>query len=207
MGLWSRLWAAGYDFLGARTQRVEAPYRKRIAEAAPGEVLEIGAGTGFNFPHYRAATKVFAIEPDPSMRRRGERRALAASVAVAVLPGSAHALPFADASFDTVILSLVLCSIPDADLALREARRVLRPRGRIHFYEHVRATDPALARKQDRINPIWRFVNRGCNTNRDSVGAIERAGFRFDELERFDLAEKGVPKVVRPHAIGVASRD
>lgn len=205
MSLWDRMWAAGYEFLGKKAQKVEGPFRSRIVTGARGDVLEVGAGNGFNFLHYKAAARVVAVEPDPAMRKRGEARARAASVPIELGPGDAHRLDFSDASFDTVIFSLVLCTIPDPTRALSEARRVLRPGGEIRFYEHVRAKDPAVARRQDRFVKPWRAVNRGCHPNRDTVAAIEGAGFRFSELEEFDLNERGVPKIVRPHAIGVAT--
>jgi len=207
MGMWNKFWAAGYEFLGKKAQKVEGPHRKRIVEDARGDVLEVGAGNGFNFPHYRAATRVVAIEPDPEMLKRGLSRARAASVPIELRPGDAHHLDFPDDSFDTVIFSLVLCTIPNPARALAEARRVLRPGGEMRFYEHVRSQDPAVARKQDRWLKPWRAVNLGCHPNRDTVATIEGAGFRFAVLERFDMNERGVPKVVRPHAIGIASKD
>jgi ubiquinone/menaquinone biosynthesis C-methylase UbiE len=205
MGLWDRLWAAGYEFLGTRAQKVEGPFRERIVSDARGDVLEVGAGNGFNFPHYRAAARVVAIEPDPEMRKRGVARARAATVPISLVPGDALRLEYPDASFDTVIFSLVLCTIPDPGRALAEARRVLRPGGEIRFYEHVRSTDASAALRQDRWLKPWRFVNRGCHPNRDTLGAIRGAGFTFTELEEFDLNERGVPRIVRPHAIGVAT--
>lgn len=204
MSLWDRLWAGGYEFLGKRAQKIEAPYRERIASEARGEVLEVGAGTGFNFPHYRVASRVVAIEPGPSMRSFAQRRASGVTVPVEVLPGNAHALEFPDATFDTAIFSLVLCTIPDPARALSEAKRVLRPGGEIRFYEHVRSKDRAIAAKQDRWLKPWRAFNRGCHPNRDTVAEITRAGFLFAVLDEFDLIARGVPKVVRPHAIGTA---
>ena len=187
-------------------QPLERPYRERIAADARGDVLEVGAGTGFNFPYYRSATRVVAIEPDDAMRRRAERRAPAATVPIEVRKGDAHTLDFPDGSFDVVIFCLVLCTIPDPARALAEARRVLKPGGEIHFYEHVRATEPALAARQDRWLKPWRGFNRGCHPNRDSVGVIRQAGFVMKELDEFDLDEKGVPKIVRPHALGMATK-
>jgi ubiquinone/menaquinone biosynthesis C-methylase UbiE len=204
MGLWDKLWAGGYEFLGKRAQRIEGPYRERIASEAIGEVLEVGAGTGFNFPHYRVALRVVAIEPDVGMRSYAQRRASEAAVPLEVRPGNAHELDFPDDSFDTVLFSLVLCTIPDVDQALAEAKRVLRPGGEVRFYEHVRSSDPALAARQDRWLKPWRACNRGCHPNRDTLAAFERAGFTFPELEVFDLVARGIPKIVRPHAIGRA---
>lgn len=207
MGLWDRLWARGYEFLGKRAQEIEAPYRERIVRSARGEVLEVGAGTGFNFPHYREASRVVAIEPSPSMRSFAQRRASEAKVPLEVKAGDAHALDFPDDSFDTVIFSLVLCTIPDPVRALAEAKRVLRPGGEIRFYEHVRSKDAAIGAKQDRWLKPWRVFARGCHPNRDTVTEMRHAGFEFSELDEFDLIAKGVPKVVRPHAIGIAVLD
>jgi ubiquinone/menaquinone biosynthesis C-methylase UbiE len=206
MEIWARLWAAGFDWVGQRMMPVQGPHRRRIIQDAPGEVLEIGAGTGLNFAFYRAAQRVVAIEPGDALRRRAERRARTAPVRIEVRPGNAHNLEFPDASFDTVIFSLVLCTIPDPARALAEARRVLRPGGEIRFYEHVRAEDAALARRQDRWERPWKAFNRGCHPNRDSVATIERAGFALKEVDRFDQKGKGMPKIVRPHVIGVAVR-
>jgi ubiquinone/menaquinone biosynthesis C-methylase UbiE len=198
------MWAAGFDFAGRRMMPVQGPHRRRIVEDAPGDVLEIGAGTGFNFAFYRKARRVVAIEPGDALRRRAERRAPSAPVPIEVREGNAHRLDFPDASFDTVIFSLVLCTIPDPARALAEARRVLRPGGEIRFYEHVRAEDPALAQRQDRWERPWKAFNQGCHPNRDSVAEIERAGFEVRELKRFDQVAKGMPKIVRPHVIGSA---
>lgn len=201
-GIWARLWSAGYEFLGVRFAKIEEPHRKRLVEDARGEVLEVGAGTGFNFPRYRSAGRVVALEPEEPMRRRAERRTRSASVPIEVMPGSAEELPFPDESFDTVVFSLVLCTIPHPERALAEARRVLRPGGEIRFYEHVRSTDPRIARRQDRILRPWRAFNRGCHPNRDTAATIERNGFAFSELDRFDLEK--APKIVRAHILGRA---
>jgi ubiquinone/menaquinone biosynthesis C-methylase UbiE len=114
-------------------------------EGARGEVLEIGAGTGKNLPLYRAAERVVALEPDSAMRARAQDAVLEARVPVEVVEGDGMALPFPDTSFDTLVFSLVLCTVPDMEQTLTEARRVLRPGGILRFYEHVRADDPRLA--------------------------------------------------------------
>jgi SAM-dependent methyltransferase len=121
-------------------------------------VLEIGAGTGRNLPLYRHATRVVALEPGPGMRARANQAARAAPLPVEVVDGRAEDLPFADASFDTVVASLVLCTVPDPAQALAEARRVLRPGGRLRCYQHVRADDPRLARWQDRLERPWGWL-------------------------------------------------
>ncbi len=205
MSGFGRLYAAGYDHFTKRLDaKGGAEHRQRLVAKAEGEVLEIGAGTGRNLRDYPAATKVTALEPDPDMRARAERRARRARVPVEVVDGDALSLPFPDASFDTVVFSLVLCTIPDPARALREAQRVLRPGGSLRFYEHVRSGEEQLARRQDRWCRAWRWFGRGCHPNRDTVSLIEQSGFTVGELDEFSLA--GAPSIVRPHVLGVAER-
>jgi SAM-dependent methyltransferase len=200
-----RLGAAGYDWLFDRVDPLGgADYRRRLVEQATGAVLEIGAGTGRNLPRYRTATRVVALEPLPGTRARAHQAARTAQVAVEVVDGTAEALPFPEAAFDTVVASLVLCTVPDLAQTLAEARRVLRPGGTLRFYEHVRADDPRLARWQDRLERPWGWLAGGCHPNRDVVAAITAAGFRVLELDRFDF--QIMPPLVRPHVLGVAQR-
>jgi ubiquinone/menaquinone biosynthesis C-methylase UbiE len=117
---------------------------------------------------------------------------------------TAEHLPFPDAAFDTVVASLVLCTVADRAQALAEARRVLRPGGTLRFCEHVRADDPQLARWQDRLERPWGWLAGGCHPNRDVVAAITAAGFRMLELDRFDL--QIMPLLVRPPVLGLAQR-
>jgi SAM-dependent methyltransferase len=167
-------------------------------------VLEIGAGTGRTLPLYRTATRVVALEPGPGTRARAHQAARTAQVAVEVVDGTAEALPFPEAAFDTVVASLVLCTVPDLAQTLAEARRVLRPGGTLRFYQHVRADDPRLARWQDRLERPWGWLAGGCHPNRDVVAAITAAGFRLLELDRFDF--QLMSPLVRPHVLGVAQR-
>src|SRR5215218_254025 len=200
-----RLAAAGYDWLFDRVDPLGgADHRRRLVEQATGEVLEIGAGTGRNLPLYRTATRVVALEPAPGMRARATRAAQAGQVAVEVVDGTAEDLFFPDAAFDTVVASLVLCTVPDPARALAEAHRVLRPGGTLRFYEHVRAEDPRLARWQDRLERPWGWLVGGCHPNRDTVAAITAAGLRLVQLDRFDLP--AMPPLARPHVLGVAER-
>jgi ubiquinone/menaquinone biosynthesis C-methylase UbiE len=205
MSLFSRLYAAGYDRWMARLDRQGGEeHRRRLVEDAEGKTLEVGTGTGMNLRFYRKASRVVALEPDPGMRQRAERRAERAAIPVEVVDGDGMNLSFPDASFDTVVFGLVLCTIPDPGRALSEAHRVLRPGGELRFYEHVRSTDPTVARAQDRYHRPWRWFGRGCNCNRDTLTTIERAGFDIAVLDRFDMP--GLPRIVRPHVEGTATR-
>jgi ubiquinone/menaquinone biosynthesis C-methylase UbiE len=144
---------------------------------------------------------VVAIEPDARYARRLERRATEAHVPVEVVRGRAEAIPFPDGSFDHAVATLVLCSVENLDGALAEIRRVLRPGGSLVFLEHVRG-EGRTARWQDRLTPIQRRVADNCHLNRDTPAAIERAGFRVDELERFSFP--GGHRLTRPAVQGVA---
>jgi SAM-dependent methyltransferase len=166
VSLFGKVYARCYDRFMDRIDRDgAAEHRRCLVEEAGGEVLEIGAGTGKNLPLYRAAERVVALEPDPAMRARAHEAAWEAQVPVEVVEGNAVALPFPDASFDTVVFSLVLCTVLDLERTLAEARCVLRPGGTLRFYEHVRAADPHLARWQDRLERPWGWVGRGCHPN------------------------------------------
>jgi ubiquinone/menaquinone biosynthesis C-methylase UbiE len=198
-----RFQARCYDFFMDRMDRAgAAEHRRRLVVEAEGKVLEIGAGTGKNLPLYGVAERVVALEPDPGMRARAQAAARQAQIPVEVVEGDAMALPFGDGSFDTVVFSLVLCTVPDLVRALAEARRVLKPGGVLRFYEHIRAQEPRLARWQDRLERPWGWVGSGCHPNRDTPAAVAKAGFRVLSLEEFDFA--AMPPIVRPHVLGIA---
>lgn len=199
-----RIFAASYDFLtrGAE-RRLLGGLRQQVVQTATGRVLEIGAGTGANFPYYQRGQieEIVAAEPDLFMLQRAIRRAEALKLPVTFSQSPAEALPFPDAAFDTVVATLVLCSVVDLDQALAEVRRVLKPGGTLHFIEHVRAEGTGAARFQDLLTPLWRRVGAGCHLNRPTAAAIRAAGFQIQELREGRL---GLPL----HAMisGVARR-
>jgi ubiquinone/menaquinone biosynthesis C-methylase UbiE len=199
------LFARCYARVGHLMDAEIGDHRQRLLAGLRGRVLEVGAGNGLNFPHYPATvTEVLAVEPEPYLRRLALAAASQAPVPIRVVAGTAEALPAPDASVDAVVASLVLCTVADPDQALAEVRRVLRPSGRLRFYEHVRASDSRLARWQDRLERPWGWLVGGCHPNRDTVAAIAAAGLQLVALDRFDLA--AMPALARPHVLGVAER-
>lgn len=201
MGLRATLFALGYDRFSAGAERSGlAALRASLLAQATGRVLEIGAGTGANLPHYGAVESLTVAEPDGAMLRRLERRVRAGGGSPAVVRAAAEELPFADGSFDTAVSTLVLCGVGDQPRALAELRRVLVPGGRLLLLEHVRAEDPALARRQDRVNPLHRFF-ACCDCNRATLAAVTAAGFDAT-VERTELPR--APRHVRPLIVGAA---
>jgi ubiquinone/menaquinone biosynthesis C-methylase UbiE len=179
------IFAALYDPITASMERRwMGGRRRRLLAGARGAVLEIGGGTGANLAHYRDVDRVTIAEPDPFMRHRIGPKLEDARVPVEVSAAGAEELPFPDGSFDTVVSTLVLCTVPDQASALDEVRRVLRPGGRLLFIEHVRAAG-STARWQDRLEPLWGRLLGGCHPNRDTVLAIEEAGFEIETFESF----------------------
>ena len=183
-------------------------HRRRLLAGIAGRVVEVGAGTGANFAYYPSAVpEVVAVEPEPRLRDLAERAAAAAPVPVTVLDGVADRLPAGDAAFDAAVVSLVLCSVPDQAAALGELHRVLRPGGRLHFWEHVRADGGALARVQRVMDAtVWPAVGGGCHAGRDTAAAIAAAGFTVERLERFRFPETQVPMPTAPQILGTAVR-
>lgn len=179
-----RWFAAMYDCVTRWSERRELQHlRPLVAGAATGYVLELGAGTGANFPYYRGGVRLVGTEPDPFMLRRAQKRAQQLGLAMEFHQCPAEALPFADASFDTVVSTLVFCSVSDPALALAEIKRVLKPDGTFRFMDHVRADESFTGQVQDFLTPVWRWFGAGCHLNRQTAASIEAAGFRILEQE------------------------
>src|SRR6201987_3134999 len=183
MSLRWTIMAPAYDRMmrGAEDAGVRELRQGLVADAS-GRVLEIGAGTGLNLPHYNGSLESLVLtEPQAPMVRRLQRAVHEHAPEAQGLRAPAEDLPFEDDSFDTVVTTLVLCGVDDQPRAVREARRVLRPGGRLLFLEHVRADDPGFARFQDRMNWLNRIVV-GCDCNRPTLATIEGEGLAGAKL-------------------------
>jgi SAM-dependent methyltransferase len=198
--------AAIYDCIAAASEREGLAARRReLLTDARGRVLEVGAGTGLNLEHYaEEIEELVLVEPERAMVRKLEQRLSEIGRRAKIVEARAEALPFTDAAFDTVVCTLVLCSVDDPVRALDELRRVVRPDGSLLFLEHVRSDDPRTALLQNRINPVWRFVANGCNCNRPTLSLIERS-FSVDEVERGEIPK--APRIMRPLVSGRATAD
>lgn len=196
-----RLFAGLYQRRARRAERGEiGQHRQRLIAHAQGRVLDLGAGTGQSFQHMPpTAEEVVAVEPDVWMLRHASRQQDDSPVPVTFVRAWGHALPFVEGSFDSAVVAHVLCTVDDLDATVWELRRVLRPGGRLLLMEHVRAADETLARLQDLVQRPWSWCNGGCRPNRDTLAALERAGFRLHDPEWY-----GYP--VLPHVQGVAVR-
>lgn len=187
--LGDRLFAAAYARLVAGESDVMRGWRRWVASRARGTVVELGAGTGANLGYYGDVDRLILVEPSPAMRAR--LAGPAADVGAEVVDGTAAALPCADGTVDAVVATLVLCSVPDLPAALAEVRRVLRPGGRLLLLEHVRADDARAATWQDRLDPLWCRMAQGCHPNRDTLAAVEAAGFVVTERHPVPVAMPG----------------
>ncbi len=204
MTLRKRFFALTYDRQMAKVEKAGLrAHREALLAEASGRVLEIGAGTGGNLAFYGPGVESLTVtEPDPAMLRRLERTVRATAPTATVLRAPAEDLPFEDDTFDVVVSTLVLCGVDDQPRAVREARRVLHPGGKLLFIEHVRADDARLARRQDRMNGLNRFLI-GCECNRPTLATIHAADFDIAHVEH--TTAKKVPKFVSPFIVGCAT--
>jgi ubiquinone/menaquinone biosynthesis C-methylase UbiE len=163
--------------------------RRRVVAAARGRVLEVGVGTGLNLPLYGPGARVVGIDPNLDALRRARRRAEEAGAPHRLVQAGGERLPFRDGTFDSVVATLVFCSVDDPGRAVQELRRVMAPGGELRLLEHVRAPSAAVAHLQDLLDPAWTRVMAGCHLNRDTLGTVSRAGFRI--------------RSVRPHLGGL----
>ena len=179
-------------------------YRREVVGATTGRVLEVGVGSGLNFPFYGKQVEiVFGIDPSPQLLAIARRRADVAGVRAELLQGFATAIPLSDSTIDTVVMTWTLCSITDPLAALREIRRVLKPDGKLLFVEHGLSPEPGVERWQHRLTPIWCRLAGGCHLDRKMDDLIRSAGFDLTEL-RTEYASG--PRPMTYMYVGCASR-
>lgn len=202
---WMKVFAAVYDaFLWFGEIAGMRRRRRALLADARGRVVEIGAGTGLNVAHYPDdIAELVLTEPDGSMRRRLERRLQRGGHSARVVDAPAQRLPFTDGTVDTVVSTLVLCTVDDPESTLAEIARVLSPNGQLLFVEHVRAKSRFLAMCQDRLFRPWRAFAGGCCCNRSTVEMMRAGGF---DVVADDAVWRGMPALVHPIVIGRATR-
>ena len=178
--------------------------RRKVVPLARGRVLEIGSGSGLNFPLYDPAqvTSVTGLDPSEALFAYARERAEGLAFPVELLVGGAEANPLPDAAFDTVLVTYTLCSIPDVGAALAHMRRVLAPGGQLLFCEHGYAPDADVRRRQRWIEPMWKHLAGGCHLTRDPPVLLERAGFRIVAMDSYYVPK--VPRFAGYHRVGAA---
>ena len=198
-----RLFAGVYDRLMADTEEAGLSDRRHtILAEASGRTVELGAGTGLNLAHYPdGVEELILTEPFPPMAKQLRERVGRRLDHRCRIAG---ALPIPDASIDTAVATLVLCTVDDVPATLAEVSRVLKPGGRLLFVEHVRSSDPGTARWQDRLRAPWQFAGHGCRCNRDTLAAIEASPLEIDSVEHGELPK--APPIARPLVVGSARK-
>ena len=191
-----------YDRQAAFFDLTEAPWellafkrlRRRLwGQVSGGRLLEVGAGTGKNFPYHPADARMLGLDISPRMLQRASRRARKLGREIDLVLGDAQRLPFRDGAFDAAVATFVFCSVPDPIAGLEEARRVLRTDGKVHLLEHVRARNPIAGWLMDRLNPIVVRM-MGANINRQTLENVRRAGIAVEDVESRAF---GIVKLIR----------
>ena len=197
------LWARMYERINAKAEAAGlGEERRRLLAEARGATIEIGAGTGLNVVYYPAELgRLVLVEPEAHMAARLERRVREQRPEAEIVNATAEDIPFPDGTFDTAVVTFVLCTVPNPGRALAEIRRVLRSDGRLLFLEHVRSEDERLARKQDRIRPLYRALI-DCEPNRETLATIASSGFLVESVRQGEVP--AVPAVERPMIVGSA---
>jgi ubiquinone/menaquinone biosynthesis C-methylase UbiE len=200
------IFARALDRIAPLMEREVGPHRDELLAGLSGRVVEIGAGNGMNFAHYPSTVEeVVALEPEPYLRGKAQEAAGRATARVTVRDGVADRLPLEDQSFDAAIASIVLCTVPDPARALAELHRVLRPGGELRFFEHVRSDRPRKARVQRRLDSsgAWPRIGGGCHCARDTVAAIQAAGFRVERVRSLEVGPSWMH--TNPYVLGTAT--
>ena len=175
-----------YNFIEAIPELIFKPWRKKLLAKAKGTILEIGVGTGKNFPHYQSGACVIGIDIADRMLVIARKKASKLGLSFDLSEGDVQSLHFPDNSFDTAVATFVFCSVPDPVQGLRELRRVVKPSGQILLLEHVRIDKPIIGWMMDRLNPLIVRV-MGANINRRTLENVKKAGLRIESVEHLGL--------------------
>jgi ubiquinone/menaquinone biosynthesis C-methylase UbiE len=195
-----------YHYVLGREGKKMTRLRSKLLEGLAGTVVEVGPGNGPNFPLYPdTVARVVAVEPEPYLREKASKAALSAPVPISVVAGTAEQLPLRDGEADAVLLTLVLCSVPDQQRALVEAARVLKPTGELRVFEHVGARQPvAQAALKAAEVTFWRRAFGDCHPTRHTLAAIEHAGFDTSTVRSF-VMKAGPAEPPLPYIHGIAT--
>lgn len=179
--------------------------RAKLVTMARGVVLDVGAGSGHNFPYYDPSRieKLYALEPSEGMRKLAKKRERQTSFPLEWLDLPGEQIPLPDASVDTVVLTFTLCTIPDWQAALAQIKRVLKPDGKLLFCEHGLAPEPQVQKWQHRLNSGWKKCAGGCHLNRPIADYLREAGFHIQQLDMGYLPE--VPRIAGYVSSGIAT--
>ena len=203
----SYLMAKSYDYAMRSTEkRCLQKWRKELLAQADGDLLEIGAGTGVNTPHYPdRVSQIILSEPDAQMRKQLQHKAgQLQSDKVNITPWGAESIEMPDDSFDTIVSTLVLCSVPNLETSLNEIHRLLRPNGVLLFLEHVISKHLPTRTWQHRIEPLWGLCAGNCHLTRDTATAIHASGLKIEQLTEAPMV--GAPAFVRGTIRGAARK-
>lgn len=179
-------------------------YRQQLLQNVSGKVLEIGFGTGLNLPHYPSTVqKITTIDPNPGMKRLASSRIAKSDIMVDYRVLNGESIPLADASFDSVVCTWTLCSIPNADKAIAEIYRLLKPAGKFFFIEHGSSRDRNIQLWQNRLTPIQKLIADGCHLNRNIENIIEQ---KFENVIIEQFYAPKLPKVIGYMYRGIATK-
>lgn len=182
----SPLFAKWYDFfMSPLEKRKFQKIRKKLLTKASGKVLELGSGTGINFPLYEALDQVVAIEPNPYMAERSLPKQKESVVPIKMVQASAEELPFETNTFDTAVATLVFCTIPNVEKAIQEIKRVCKPGAKILLFEHVKMENQYLSQLQEWLTPAWKKVCDGCCLNRDTISIVQTHGIPIIQMQKY----------------------
>lgn len=203
----SFLMAKSYDYAMRSTEKkCLHGWRKELLSQASGDLLEIGAGTGVNLQHYpESVTQIVLSEPDAQMRKKLQRKTVETQKdRFHITDWGADSIEMPDASFDTIVSTLVLCSVPSLETSLKEIYRLLRPDGTFLFLEHVISNHPSTLTWQHRIEPFWSLCAGNCRLTRDTAAAIHATGLKIEQLTEAPMT--GTPAFVRRTIRGAARK-